>query len=212
MRHLVAGKKLSRDSEHRRALKRNLAAALFISGRIKTTTAKAKFVRPFVERIITIARRGDLNARRQVIAMLQDRFIVDTDETDVKRNKSFKVVKAPTLIHKIFSEIAPKYADRPGGYTRLIRLAKPRLGDNGEVVYLELIDPEEKKTTRRSRTGGSRRRKVQARHEFLNRLLKPAKKPQSASPKSKKESPEPEPKAEAKAEKPAEGKDEGTEA
>lgn len=182
MRHLVAGSKLSRDKDHRRALRRNLAAALFISGRIKTTRAKAKFIKPFVERIITIARAGDLVARRRVIALLQDRFIVDADETDVKRNKSFEVVKGPTLINKIFSEIAPKYAERPGGYTRIINLSKSRLGDNGEVVYLELVDPDEQKTTKRTRTGGNRRKRAQSRHELADALLKSAKKTPDVKP------------------------------
>lgn len=187
MRHLVAGKKLSRDTDHRRALRRNLAAALFISGRIRTTAAKAKFVRPFVEKIITIARKGDLNARRRVIAMLQDRYIVDAEETDVKRNKSFRIVKAPTVIHKLFTDIAPKYADRPGGYTRIIPLPKPRLGDNGQVVYLELVDPDDDRRTKRSRTGGNRRKKTQLREQFLNTALKPAKKEPTPT------EPEPEP-------------------
>jgi len=172
MRHLIAGKKLSRDPDHRKALRRNLASALFISGRIRTTAAKAKYVKPFVEKIITIARKGDLNARRRVIAMLQDRYIVDTEETDVTRSKSFKVVKAPTVINKLFSEIAPRYADRPGGYTRIIPLARPRLGDNGQVVYLELVDPQVQKTTRRSRTGGNRRKKAQLREQFMSTVLK----------------------------------------
>ena len=176
MRHLISGKKLSRDSDHRQALRRNLAAALFIHNRIKTTVAKAKFVRPFVEKIITLARKGDLRARQRVIALLQDRFIVNAEETDVKRNKSFKVVKAPKLIHKLFAEIAPKYADRDGGYTRLILLSKRRLGDNGQVVYLELVDPEEEKKTKRTRTGGNRRKKAQMREQFYSSLIKAAKK------------------------------------
>jgi large subunit ribosomal protein L17 len=188
MRHLIAGRKLSRDTDHRRALRRNLAAALFISGRIRTTEAKAKYVRPFVEKLITIARKGDLNARRRVVAMLQDRFIVDSEETDVKRNKNFEVVKAPTLIKKIFSEIAPKYADRSGGYTRIIRLAKPRLGDNGPVVYLELVDPAEEKKTKRVRTGGNRRRKAQLREQFMNAVLKTSKKADPAPAEAEKKS------------------------
>jgi len=196
MRHLVAGKKLSRDKDHRRALRRNLAAALFVSGRIKTTQAKAKFVRPFVERIITVARKGDVNARRRVTAMLGDRFIVDSDETDVKRNKAFRVVKAPRLIHKLFSEIAPKYKDRPGGYTRIIRLAKPRLGDNGTVVYLELVDPEEEKKTKRTRTGGNRRKKAEARGQLLDTLLKPKPTKETEAPASSVAQQSPEPKTE----------------
>ena len=172
MRHRIAGKKLSRDSEHRKALKRNLAASLFIYGRIRTTEPRAKFVRGFVEKLITIAKKGDLNARRRVIALLQDRFIVDEEETDVKRNKSFKVVKGPRLIQKLFSEIAPKYADRPGGYTRIVKLPKRRLGDGGALVYLELIDPEEEKPKRKVDSSISRRKKAQSRMQLMGKLLK----------------------------------------
>jgi len=175
MRHRIAGKTLSRTTDHRKALRRNLAAALFEHGRIKTTLVKAKYIRRFVERIITVARKGVLNARRRVISMLQNRFLIDQEETDVVRNKSFKVVKGPMLIRKIFDEIAPRYAERSGGYTRIIRLGKPRLGDNTEQVYLELIDPEQEKQSRRTRTGGDRRRKAQIRYQAAAAVGKPAK-------------------------------------
>ena len=181
MRHRLAGKKLSRTSAHRKALRRNLAAALFQHGRIKTTMAKAKYVQRFVEKIITIARRGDLSSRRRVISLLQDRFLVDHEETDIVRNNSWQIVKGPRLVSKIFGEIAGKYVDRPGGYTRIIRLNKPRLGDNGQQVYLELIDPEKEKKTKRTRTGGDRRRKAQIRYQAVA-VLK-----QSKSGKKKKE-------------------------
>lgn len=172
MRHLVSGRKLSRDIDHRMALRRNLAAALFIHGRICTTEAKAKFVRRFVERLITIARKGDLASHRRVIALLQDRYIVDAEETDVTRDKSLNIVKGPTLINKVMKEIGPKYAGRTGGYTRIIHLATPRLGDGGPRVYLELVDPAEEKKTKRSRTGGNRRKKAQMREQFMSSLLK----------------------------------------
>jgi len=174
MRHKLAGQKLSRTTGHRKALRRNLAAALFQHGRIKTTLPKARHVQRFVERIISIAKRGDLAARRRVIAVLQDRFLVDQEETDIVRSKSWRIVKGPKLVRKIFDEIAPKYADRPGGYTRIIHLGKPRLGDNGQQVYLELVDPEQQKQTRRTRTGGGRRRKAQVRYQAAA-VLKSAK-------------------------------------
>jgi large subunit ribosomal protein L17 len=176
MRHKVAIMHLARDSEHRRAMMRNLAAGLFISGRIKTTLQKAKFVRPFVENLITTAKEGTLAARRRCIASLQDRFIVDKNETDVKRDKSANVVKAPTLIKKLFNDIAPKYATRPGGYTRIIKLSQRRIGDNGELVYLELIDSTQEKVTSKKHTGGNRRQKTQKRVTLLNKLLKGEKK------------------------------------
>ncbi len=176
MRHKIATMHLARDTDHRRAMMRNLAAGLFISGRIKTTLQKARFVRPFVEKLITTAKTGTLAARRHVIAALQDRYIVDKDETDVKRDKSAQIVKAPKLIKKIFSEIAPKFAARTGGYTRIIRLSQRRIGDNGELVYLELIDPTQEKTTAKKKTGGNRRKKAQKRVALLNKLLKGGKK------------------------------------
>ncbi len=172
MRHLVAGKKLSRDKDHRKALRRNLSAAIIIHGRIKTTLAKAKFVKPFIEKLITIAKKGDLHARRLALSYLPDRFIVDENETDVKRNKSLKVVKAPKLIAKLFNEIAPKYADRPGGYTRIIHLADRRLGDASQLVYLELVKPEDNRGKLKLKPTTSRRKKAKARLEFYNNLVK----------------------------------------
>jgi len=187
MRHMVATMKMGRTKEHRRALMRNLAAGLFISGRIKTTIQRAKFVRSFVEDIITTAKAGTMTARRKVLAELTDRYIVDAEETDVKRNKSLEIVKAPRLVKKIFSEIAPKYANCQGGYTRIIHLSDRRIGDMGQLVYLELIDPTEAKTKKKSRTGGNRRRKAQTRTALMNRLLKGEKKETKVEAGEKKE-------------------------
>jgi large subunit ribosomal protein L17 len=117
MRHQRAGKKLGRDSAHRRALYANLAGALIEHGRIKTTLTKAKAVKPIAEQMITLGRRGDIHARRQAIAFLRSKDVV----------------------HKLFDEVGPLYAERPGGYSRIVRLG-PRLGDAAEMVYLELVD------------------------------------------------------------------------
>src|SRR5881409_2580007 len=117
MRHARAGKKLGRDSAHRKALYSNLAGALIEHGRIKTTEAKAKAVRPIAEKMITLGRRGDLAARRQAVAYLRSQDVV----------------------HKLFSDVGPRFAERPGGYSRIVRLG-PRLGDAAEMVYLELVD------------------------------------------------------------------------
>ena len=119
MRHARAGKKLGRDSAHRRALYSNLAGALIEHGRIKTTEAKAKAVRPIAEKMITLGRRGDLAARRQAVAYLRSKDVV----------------------HKLFAEVAPRFADRPGGYSRIVKLG-PRPGDAADMVYLELVDYE----------------------------------------------------------------------
>ena len=117
MRHHRAGKKLGRDPSHRKALYANLAGALIEHGRIKTTVTKAKAVRPIAEQMITLGRRGDLHARRQAMAYLRSQEVV----------------------HKLFAEVAPRFADRPGGYSRIIKLG-PRQGDAAEMAYLELVD------------------------------------------------------------------------
>ncbi len=131
MRHRVAGRHLSRTSAHRRALRRNLAASLFEHGTITTTVEKAKFVRPFAEKLITLARKGTLAARRRVIALLQDR--------DICKVENGEPVKTGTVVQKLFNEIGPSFADRNGGYTRIIRLPLRRVGDNGQLVLLQLV-------------------------------------------------------------------------
>jgi large subunit ribosomal protein L17 len=117
MRHARSGKKLGRDSSHRRALYANLAGSLIEHGRIKTTEAKAKAVKPLAEQMITLGRRGDLAARRQASSVLRSKDVV----------------------HVLFAEVAPRFADRPGGYTRIVKLG-PRQGDAADMVYLELVD------------------------------------------------------------------------
>ena len=132
MRHRVAGRHLNRTAPHRKALRRNLAASLFEHGAVRTTPAKAKEIRPFVERLISIAREGTLHARRRVIAMLQDRAMADKENADELAEK--------TVVQKLFDEIAPRYVDRPGGYTRIIRLPERRIGDAGQQVLLQLVE------------------------------------------------------------------------
>jgi large subunit ribosomal protein L17 len=117
VRHHRAGKKLCRDSAHRKSLYANLAGSLIEHGRIKTTEAKAKAVKPFAEQMITLGKRGDLAARRQAIAQLRSQDVV----------------------HVLFADVAPRFAERPGGYTRIVKLG-PRVGDAANMVYLELVD------------------------------------------------------------------------
>jgi len=131
MRHRVAGRQLSRTSEHRLALRRNLVASLFEHETVSTTLEKAKEVRGFAEKLITLAKKGTLTARRRAIAMLNNRAIVKEEDGEI--------VKKGTVIGKLFSEIAPRYLDRPGGYTRIIKLPKRRLGDAGQLVLLQLV-------------------------------------------------------------------------
>ncbi len=139
MRHRIAGGQLNRTSAHRVALRRNLAASLFEHETISTTMPKAKHVKSFAEKLITLAKKGDLAARRRAIAMLGNRDIVE--EIDGR------IEKKGTIIGKLFSEIGPRYLDRAGGYTRIIRLAKRRLGDNSPLVLLQLVGQEKQAET-----------------------------------------------------------------
>ena len=116
MRHRNKGRKLSRTHTHRKALLRNMATSLFRHERIETTTAKAKELRPVAERLITLARRGDVHARRLAGRKIQDRDVLG----------------------KLFDDIAPRYAERPGGYTRILKLGH-RQGDGAEMSLIELV-------------------------------------------------------------------------
>ena len=117
MRHARSGKKLGRDSAHRKALYSNLAGSLIEHGRIRTTEAKAKAVKPYAEKLITLGKRGDLHARRLAMAELRSNDIV----------------------YHLFSEVAPRFSERPAGYTRIVKLG-PRFGDAADMVYLEFVD------------------------------------------------------------------------
>ena len=172
MRHRVAGFKLGRDTEHRRALRRNLAAALFTHGQITTTLAKAKSVKPFVEKLISAARNGDLASRRRVISQLQDRIVVKgEDDPDVTRNKYGELSGGPRLVKKLFEEIAPRYADRPGGYTRIVRLGKHRIGDGSDLCVLQLVSDEDS-GPQVSGQYSRRRNKANRRMEYAAHLRK----------------------------------------
>ena len=116
MRHQKRGRKLGRDSANRKSLYANLTSELIVHGRIRTTLAKAKEVRPVAEQMITLGKRGDLHARRQAVAFLRQKPVVKS----------------------LFDDVAPRYAERPGGYTRIIKLG-PRLGDAAEMAYIELV-------------------------------------------------------------------------
>ncbi len=132
MRHRVAGRHLSRTSEHRLALRRNLVSSLFEHETISTTLQKAKEVRSFAEKLITLSKKGTLSARRRAIAMLNNRAIYAEEDG--------KMVKKGTVVGKLFSEIGPRYLERNGGYTRIIKLPKCRLGDGGQLVLLQLVE------------------------------------------------------------------------
>ena len=116
MRHRAKGRQLSRTSTHKRAMLNNMATSLFEHGGIVTTTAKAKELRPFAEKLITLARRGDLHARRLVEQKIKNRNVVG----------------------RLFKEIGPRFAGRPGGYTRILKLGH-RVGDGAETARIELL-------------------------------------------------------------------------
>ena len=136
-------------------MRRNQAAALFEHGAIRTTEAKAKELRRFVEKLITVARQGTLHARRRVLAELgRDRAMFDENGKAADQ----------TVVQKLFAEIAPRYEDRPGGYTRIIRLAERRIGDGGRQVILQLVE-ETSASRGESETPSRRRRRAAKRHE-----------------------------------------------
>lgn len=117
MRHRKKGRKLNRTASHRRATLRNMATSLFRHGKIETTTAKAKELRPYAERLITLARRGDLHARRQAASRIRERDVLGI----------------------LFDEIGPRFKDRPGGYTRILKLGT-RKGDAAEMALIQLVE------------------------------------------------------------------------
>ncbi len=167
---------------------RNLAAGLFEHGQIETTLPKAKAVQPFVEKIITIAKRGDLNARRRIEQLINDRkihsWVADPNvpdaakqndffdlpaESDIEFNRYGDVRKAPRLVQHIMTQVASKFADRDGGYTRIVKIAKHRLGDGTDLVVLQLVGEEEGPQI----GGGDSRRRTQKqrRRDFAAKVL-----------------------------------------
>jgi large subunit ribosomal protein L17 len=181
MRHRKAGHKLGRTEAHRRSTLRNLAAGLFEHGQITTTIPKAKAVQPFAEKLITLAKRGDLHSRRLVISRLRDRVMAD-DESRVERNRYGELRKGPKLVKHLFDEVAPRFSDRPGGYTRIIKLGKKRVGDNAELCILQLVGDEDGPEI--SGRLSSRRRIADGRTAFAKTAMKsaPAAAPKAAAP------------------------------
>ena len=119
MRHRVAHRKLSRTTEHRLSLLRNLAASLITHERIRTTVAKAKELRPFVEKLVTLGKRDSLHARRRALSILSSK----------------------TVVRRLFSDVSPRFSERPGGYTRILKLG-PRQGDGAPMAFIEFVDYE----------------------------------------------------------------------
>jgi len=137
MRHRVAGRKLGRTTEHRVALLRNLSTQLFAREKIQTTLAKAKELRPFAERLVTISKRGTLHARRQVLRHIHDSAVVS----------------------KLFDTLSARFDQRPGGYTRIIKLG-PRRGDNAEMAVIELVGSEDTESVEVTETAPSKKKQA----------------------------------------------------
>lgn len=171
-------------------MRRNLAQSLFQFGQIETTLEKAKEVRPFVERLITLAREGTLRSRQRVISMMNDRSAISREEQDAydgmsqaqrqrilatrsgRRHRSGTVPAsynkkkfpfvAKSVVSMLINDVAPKYKDRHGGYTRIIRLSKRRIGDNGDLAVLQLIGSDGEVATAQSKKSLNRRRRKTA--------------------------------------------------
>jgi large subunit ribosomal protein L17 len=162
MRHMVRGRQLSRDTEHRKSLRRSLVQSLFEHGKIRTTLPKAKEVKAFAEKLITLARTKSVNNIRRVTALMNDRRLVDKEQEFTGQN----------VVQKLFDEVAPRFVDRQGGYTRIIKLSDYRIGDGGSIVLLQLLTEESKPTGTPRRSAGLRRKRNEKKHQFATRALK----------------------------------------
>jgi large subunit ribosomal protein L17 len=173
MRHRKGGAKLGRTTAHRASTLRHIAYGLFEHGQVVTTIPKAKAVQPLVEKIVTLAKRGDVHARRLVasklggdrksfdwlytaknasdaekeqVAKLQGhaaQFFELPEGSQVERNRYGELRKAPKLVRHIFEHVAPRFRDRPGGYTRIVKLGRHRLGDGTELCVIQFVGAEE---------------------------------------------------------------------
>ncbi|MBV8782493.1 MAG: 50S ribosomal protein L17 [Phycisphaerae bacterium] len=164
-RHLVRGRQLSRDTEHRKALRRNLVQSLIEHGKIRTTLPKAKEVRAMAEKVITLARTNSVLNRRRVTAMINDRRLVDEEQEFTGKK----------VVQKLFEEVAPQFADRPGGYTRIVKLSDYRIGDGGSLVLLQLLTEKNAPRGSARRSAGLRRKRNERKHAFASKLSKKAK-------------------------------------
>jgi large subunit ribosomal protein L17 len=168
---MMRGRQLSVDSEHRKAIRRNLVQSLFEHGKIRTTLPKAKEVKAFAEKMITLAKVGDLNSRRRVISSLRDRQLVDESQE----------FTGQSVVQKLFTDIAPKFKDRAGGYTRIIKTANYRIGDAASIVLLQLLTEEAAPRGTARRSAGLRRKRNEKRHAFANQALKKQSKTETAA-------------------------------
>lgn len=206
MRHRYQHRKLNRTMEHRLALRRNMAQSLIEHGQIETTLPKAKNLRPYVERIVTLGikvrrcaaagdRSGSLQARRQIYRMLGERSLIPAEHreaydgmSDAARAKSLRMVSGrryrtgeakgklaftgESISHRLIETVAPRYEDRPGGYTRIIRLSKRRIGDHTLLAIVQLVGGEEAPTSLTKPALSARKRRANARYAMAIKLSK----------------------------------------
>jgi len=219
----VDGRKLSRTSSHRLALRRNLVQSLFEHGEVRTTVVKAKEVRSFAEKLITLAIDGSLPARQRAEALLRDRAVIPPDHqedydrmSDAKRNKVIRArsgrryrasttrpglkFTAESILHKLFAEIGPRMKKRnetlkcSGGYTRIIKLADRRLGDGGQLAILQLVK-EEEKPRKKSKERTERKRRARVKYAVYAGKPRPHPTRRRAARSTATEKPTPEPPA-----------------
>ncbi len=172
MRHRKSSYKLGRTTAHRLSTLRNIAAGLFEHGQVTTTIPRAKAVQPFVERIVTLAKRGDIHARRLITSKLgHDRIMAD-DEDKLTRNRYGELKKGPKLVKHIVDDVAPRFKDRAGGYTRIVKLGVRRLGDGGELCVIQFVGNEEGPEI--SGKPSTRRRTADRRTAFAAKVRKTA--------------------------------------
>ena len=206
MRHRIKYRKLNRTSEHRKALRRNMAQNLIEHGQITTTLAKAKDIQPFFERLVTLAIKarsrvaaddpaGALRARRCIHRLLGDRGMIPKNHleayagmSNAARAKSLRMASgrryrtgeprgrltftAQAVTYRLIETIAPRFEDRPGGYTRLIRLPQRRIGDSSKLATVQLVGDEEAPASLTKAERSARRRRADARYAMAIRLAK----------------------------------------
>ncbi len=198
MRHKRAFRKLGRTTSHRKALRRNMAQSLFEHGQITTTLEKAKELRPFAERLITLAKKaraGELGARRRIHHLMGERFFIpaehqeeyndmsDTERRAARQSRSGRrhrtgdpkgslAFTTRAVSHRLIQDIAERYADRPGGYTRLVRLSSTRLGDQGAQAVLQLVGEEETPGSVPKPGKSARRRRADVRYGAVMKASK----------------------------------------
>lgn len=208
MRHRVKARKLNRTSSHHKAMQRNLAQSLIQHGQIRTTIEKAKDLRPFVEKLITLARsakQGSITARRQIHKLLSDRSFIHEDRQadyeDLSMAKRQRTLRAPsgrrfrtgqakgklaftgeTITHRLINTVAERFSDRAGGYTRLIKLDRRRIGDGGQLAILQFVGDEESPGSLTKPGKTARRRRADSRYALAVKLAKQRKGGRKSTP------------------------------